>query len=184
MSRLGKKPFLIPEKVKVEIKADGLEVSGPLGKLFLKLPLSIEPKIESKQITLVAKDQSTSTNMLHGLMRGLLLNCFEGVTKGFKKDLEVQGLGYKANVEGQNLILNLGFSSPKVFPIVKGVKITVDKQTLISITGIDKALVGEIAASIRSLRPPEPYKGTGVRYVGEKIIRKAGKSAAGAVGKK
>ena len=184
MSRLGKKPFLIPEKVKVEIKDGGLEISGPLGKLFQKLPSSIEPKIESKQITLIAKDESKSTNMLHGLIRGLLLNCFEGVTKGFKKDLEVQGLGYKANVEGQKLILNLGFSSPKAFPIPQGVKITVDKQTLVSISGIDKALVGEVAASIRSLRPPEPYKGTGVRYVGEKIIRKAGKSAAAAGGKK
>lgn len=182
MSRLGKKPLPIPEKVKVESKNNSLEISGPLGKILQPIPERLSVKLGNNQVLVEAKDAAHETDTLHGLIRGLIKNALEGVTHGFKKDLEVQGLGYRAALEGKNLNLSLGFSHPVVFPVPEGIKITVDKQTLISVSGVDKALVGEIAARLHALRPPEPYKGTGIRYVGEHIIKKAGKAAAGAAG--
>ena len=180
MSRLGKKPLPIPEKVKAEFKNNILEVSGPLGKISQSIPGKLSVKTENNQVLVVAQDESKEVNMLHGLIRGLVKNALDGVTHGFKKDLEIQGLGYKANVEGKNVIFQIGFSHQIHFPIPEGIKIVIEKQTLISVSGVDKALVGEIAAKIRALRPPEPYKGTGIRYVGEHIIKKVGKTAAGA----
>lgn len=183
MSRLGKKPLPIPDKVKVEFKNRVIEVTGPLGKISRPvLSSSIDVKAEKGQVTVELKDNTKEGNMMHGMIRGILKNDLTGVTTGFKKDLEIQGLGYKAAVEGKNLILNLGYSHPIHFPIPEGIKITVEKNTFLSITGFDKNVVGETAAQIRSMRKPEPYKGTGVRYVGEHIIRKAGKAAAGAAG--
>lgn len=184
MSRLGKKPLTIPDKVKVEFKNRVIEVTGPLGKISRPvLTPNIDVKVDKNQVTVEMKGNIREDNMMHGLIRGVLKNDLTGVTQGFKKDLEIQGLGYKASVEGKNLLLNLGFSHPVNFPIPDGIKINVEKNTFISISGFDKNVVGEMAARIRSLRKPEPYKGTGVRYVGEHIIRKAGKAAAaGAAG--
>jgi len=184
MSRLGKKPLPIPDKVKVEFNSNdhALKITGPMGTMVQKLNPRVTVKIEKNQLTIEPLGNSKEDNMIHGLMRGIVKNDLEGVVHGYKKDLEIQGLGYKAALEGKNLNLNIGFSHPIVFPIPEGIKITVDKQTLLSITGIDKTLVGETAARIRLMKPPEPYGGTGVRYVGEHIIRKAGKAAAGAAG--
>lgn len=184
MSRLGKKPLQIPEKVKVEFKDHTLKITGPLGTLVQPVPDSIDVKVEDKQILFKGKDSTRENKMLHGLTRGLAKNNFEGVVSGFKKELEIQGLGYKAALEGKNLNLQLGFSHPVNVTIPEGIKIEVEKQTRISISGKDKMLVGKLASHIRSFRPPEPYKGTGIKYVGEHIIRKAGKAAAGAVGGK
>jgi large subunit ribosomal protein L6 len=182
MSRLGKKSLPLPEKVKVEYKNSALEVVGPLGKLIQPLHERITIKVENNQVLVGVKGTTREDNTLHGLFRGLVKNALIGVTQGFKKDLEIQGLGYKAAMEGKNLTLNIGFSHPISFPIPDGIKVTLEKQTLITLSGVDKALVGEVAARMHALRPPEPYKGTGVRYVGEHIIRKEGKAAAGAAG--
>jgi large subunit ribosomal protein L6 len=182
MSRLGKKPLPIPDKVKIEQKSNTLEISGPLGKMVQPLHEHVDVKIEKNQVTVSVKSGSREDNMLHGLYRGILKNAIEGVTVGFKKILEIQGLGYKAAQEGKNVTLNVGFSHPISFPIPEGIKVAIEKNTIVTISGVDKALVGEVAASMRALQPPEPYKGTGIRYAGEHIIRKEGKAAAGAAG--
>ena len=183
MSRLGKKPLTIPEKVKVEFKNGILELTGPLGKHALPVDNRVSVKIEGNSISFSISDETRESNMMHGLIRGLAKNALEGVVTGFKKNLEIQGLGFKANVEGKNINMTLGFSHPVSVLIPEGLKVTVEKNTLLAITGIDKALVGEFAASVRAIKKPEPYKGTGIRYAGEHIIKKAGKSAAvGAAG--
>jgi len=180
MSRLGKKPLPIPEKVKVEFKDHVLEVTGPLGKISQSIPHQLNVKTENNQVLVEALSETREVNMLHGLFRGLVKNALTGVTAGFKRELEIQGLGYKANVDGKNVIFQIGYSHQIHFPIPEGIKIAIDKQTLIAVTGVDKALVGEVASSMRALKKPEPYKGTGIRYVGEHIIKKVGKTAAGA----
>jgi large subunit ribosomal protein L6 len=184
MSRIGRKPIAIPEKVKLESKNGLLEITGPLGKINQALPKGIHIKIESNVATLSPESaEDESLRALHGLARTLVQNAVTGVVAGFKKDLEIQGLGYRAQVAGDKLTLSLGFAYPIVFMLPAGIKATVDpKQTLVSISGVDAGLVGEVAARIRRLKKPEPYKGSGIRYVGERIIRKAGKAAAGAVG--
>ena len=171
MSRLGKKPLPIPEKVKVEFSNHMLTVTGPLGKISQGIPHLLSVKTENNQVFVVAEAENKEANMLHGLFRGWVKNALEGVTQGFKKNLEIQGLGFKANVEGKNVVFQIGYSHHIHFPIPEGIKIIIDKQTLVSVTGVDKGLVGEIASSIRALKPPEPYKGTGIRYVGEHIIK-------------
>ena len=182
MSRVGRQPITLPEKVKLESKEGFVEVTGPLGKLLQKLPPGITVKIEKNQALVEQADKSLGTS-LHGLARSLVNNAVLGVTQGFKKDLEIVGLGYRAQVAGDKLTMTLGFAHPVEFRIPAGIKIAVDpKQTLLTITGSDAYLVGEIAAQIRRLKKPEPYKGSGIKYVGEHIIRKAGKAAAGAVG--
>ncbi|MDR1721154.1 MAG: 50S ribosomal protein L6 [Endomicrobium sp.] len=188
MSRLGKKPVYISEKVKMEFKDKILEVTGPAGKLSQAIDKRLDIKINEDNLVVEALGDSRQHNMLHGLTRGLVLNMIEGVTKGFKKELEMVGLGYKASIEnGKNLVLAVGFSHLVTVPIPYTVKvtsaITSDKNNLISVTGVDKYEVGAFAAKIRAVKPPEPYKGFGIRYVGERIIRKAGKAAAG-TGKK
>lgn len=180
MSRLGKKPLKIPEKVKVEYKGNVLKIKGPLGEISQNIPACIDLKIQNNEILLVLIIPTRENDMLHGLTMGLLKNNFTGVVTGFKKELDMAGLGYKGAVEGQNLILQLGFSHPVIFPIPKGITVVIDKMTHITVSGINKDLVGEVAAHIRSYRPPEPYKGTGIKYVGEHIIRKVGKAAASA----
>ena len=183
MSRLGKKPLTIPEKVKAEFKNGILELTGPLGKHSLPVDNRVSVKIEGNIISFSISDETRESNMLHGLIRGLVKNALEGVVSGFKKNLEIQGLGFKANVEGKNINMSLGFSHPVSVLIPDGLKVTVEKNTLLAIAGVDKALVGEFAASLRAIKKPEPYKGTGIRYAGEHIIKKAGKSAAvGAAG--
>src|SRR4051812_49286629 len=177
MSRIGNKAVEIPDKVKVNIGNDGaVAVEGPKGKLSWKLPRDITAKIDNNKVTLARSAETRSLKALHGLSRSLVNNMVEGVSKGFTKDLEIEGVGFKAAVQGENLNLSLGFSHPILFPIPKDIKITVTDNTKISIAGIDKKPVGQVAADIRGYYPPEPYKGKGVRYAGEQIRRKEGKT--------
>jgi len=175
-------PIAIPDKVNIDLKGRAVEVSGPLGKLLQVLPPGMDVKIE-KNVAIVqpAADAGENAGSLHGLARSLLNNAVIGVTRGFKKDLEIIGLGYRAAVAGDKLTLTLGFAHPIVFKLPPGIKVAIDpKMTILSISGIDAYVVGEVASQIRRLRKPEPYKGSGIKYVGEHIIRKAGKAAAGA----
>jgi len=175
-------PITIPDKVKIEPKGGAVEVTGPLGKLHQALPPGMTVKIDKNQaIVEPTAEAGEKASALHGLSRSLINNAVIGVTQGFKKDLEIIGLGYRAAVAGDKLTLTLGFAHPVVFKLPVGIKVTVDpKMTQLSISGTDAYVVGETASRIRRLRKPEPYKGSGIKYVGEHIIRKAGKAAAGA----
>ena len=175
MSRIGKKIIELPAKVTVKIGADGaVNVEGPKGKLAWKLPGGVSGKVEGTKVT-VACD-TPSANALHGLSRALINNMVNGVANGYVRDLEIQGVGFKAAVKGNILQLNLGYSHEINHPIPAGVKVTVTENTKVRIEGIDKQIVGQLAAEVRGYYPPEPYKGKGVRYAGEKIIRKEGKT--------
>ena len=175
MSRIGKKIIELPAKVTVKIGADGaVNVEGPQGKLAWKLPSGVSGKVEGTKVT-VACD-TPSANALHGLSRALINNMVNGVANGYVRDLEIQGVGFKAAVKGNILQLNLGYSHEINHPIPAGVKVTVTENTKVRIEGIDKQIVGQLAAEVRGYYPPEPYKGKGVRYAGEKIIRKEGKT--------
>ena len=175
MSRIGKKPIQVPAKVSVKFGANGeVNVEGPKGKLAWTLPGGVSGKIEGAKVTIECSRQSA--NALHGLSRSLISNMVTGVTDGYTKDLEIQGVGFKAAVKGKILQLNLGYSHEINHPIPEGIKVTVTDQTKVRVEGIDKKTVGQVAADIRSYYPPEPYKGKGVRYVGEQIIRKEGKT--------
>jgi large subunit ribosomal protein L6 len=177
MSRIGNKPVDIPEKVKVNIDNDGaVLVEGPKGKLSWKLPRDISGKIDNNKVTLARSAETRSVKALHGLSRALVHNMVQGVSEGFTKQLEIEGVGFKAAVQGSNLNVSLGFSHPILFSIPKEIKITVTDNTKLTIQGIDKKLVGQVAADIRRFYPPEPYKGKGVRYAGEQIRRKEGKT--------
>lgn len=178
MSRTGKKPIPIPEKVKVKQTGQTIEVEGPQGKLSMPLHPLIKMKVADNVITMERPNDEPRTRSLHGLMRALIANMVQGVTVGFKKELDIQGVGYRAEVKGSDLNMTLGFSHPVVFPIPDGIKIAVEKQTHLSVSGRDRALVGQVSADIRALKPPEPYKGKGIRYSDEVIRRKAGKAAA------
>lgn len=183
MSRIGRSPITLPEKVKLEPKAGVVELTGPLGKLSQKLPPGIQVKVEGAQVRVETSQEREDASALHGLARTLVQNAVTGVSTGFKKELEIVGLGYRASVAGDKLTLTLGFAKPVEFKLPAGIKVAVDpKQTLLTITGVDAYLVGEVASQIRRLKKPEPYKGSGIKYVGEHILRKAGKAAAGAVG--
>ncbi|MDX1386339.1 MAG: 50S ribosomal protein L6 [bacterium] len=179
MSRTGKNPIPIPDKVKVNVADGKVSVEGPLGKLSQDLHEEIEVQVEDKQVTVNRKNDEPQSKALHGLMRSLIQNMVQGVSEGCKKELDIQGVGYRADVKGKVLNLSLGFSHPVEFPIPEGIQIKVDKQTHLIISGFDKVQVGQVASDIRKIRPPEPYKGKGVRYSDEVIIRKAGKAAAG-----
>ena len=177
MSRIGKKPITIPPKVKVAINpVSSITVEGPKGKLEWKLPTSISAKIEGEQLALNRIGDQREDKALHGLSRSLLSNMIVGVTNGFKRDMEIHGVGFKAAVQGQVLNLSLGKSHPILFNIPEGVKITVADNTKLSIEGIDNQVVGQCAANIRAFYPPEPYKGKGVRFAGEQLRRKEGKT--------
>jgi large subunit ribosomal protein L6 len=177
MSRIGNKPVEIPDKVKVHIDNDGaVSVEGPKGKLSWKLPRAIKASLKDNHVLLAREAETRSVKALHGLSRALVHNMVKGVNEGFTRQLEIEGVGFKAAVQGANLNLSLGFSHPVLFPIPKEIKITVADNTKITIQGIDKKLVGQVAADIRRFYPPEPYKGKGVRYLGEQIRRKEGKT--------
>src|SRR5213075_2058172 len=177
MSRIGNKSIALPDKVKVNVGNDGaVAVEGPKGKLNWKLPRDISAKVENNHVSLARAADTRSVKALHGLSRALVYNMVRGVSEGFTKNLEIEGVGFKAAVQGQNLNLSLGFSHPVLFPIPKDIKITVADNTRITIQGVDKKLVGQVAADIRGFYPPEPYKGKGVRYSGEQIRRKEGKT--------
>jgi large subunit ribosomal protein L6 len=177
MSRIGNKAVEIPDKVKVNIDSNGaVMVEGPKGKLNWTLPHQIKASVKDNNVSVVREAETRGVKALHGLSRALVHNMVQGVSEGFSKQLEIEGVGFKAAVQGSNLNLSLGFSHPILFPIPKEIKITVTENTKLNIQGIDKKLVGQVAADIRRFYPPEPYKGKGVRYAGEQIRRKEGKT--------
>lgn len=177
MSRIGNKAVEIPDKVKVNVDQEGaVSVEGPRGKLQWKLPRQIRASVQDNQVSVVREAESRNVKALHGLSRSLVYNMVQGVSEGFTKQLEIEGVGFKAAVQGSMLNLSLGFSHPVSFSIPKDIKITVADNTKITVQGVDKKLVGQVAADIRRFYPPEPYKGKGVRYAGEQIRRKVGKT--------
>lgn len=176
MSRIGKKPIEIPDGVTVKSDSGGVLVQGPRGILERKLPRGIEVVINGKEVRLNPALKDKGFNSLWGLSRALVANMIKGVTAGFEKKLEMEGIGYRVNFDGGFLVMQLGFSHPVRFAPPEGVKLSLEKN-VITVSGADKEAVGEAAARIRSLRPPEPYKGKGIRYQGEILRRKAGKKA-------
>ena len=177
MSRIGKKVITLPDKVKLNVSGAGaVNVEGPKGKLDWTLPSAIKARVEGTSVIFDRKDETRQVRALHGLSRALLANMVAGVSTGFVKDLEIQGVGFKAAVAGDKLNLSLGFSHAILFSIPAGIKIVVTENTKIKIEGADKQVVGQVAADIRGYYPPEPYKGKGVRYAGEQVRRKEGKT--------
>jgi large subunit ribosomal protein L6 len=180
MSRIGRKPIPVPSGVKVALQAGRVEVQGPKGKLAVPLPAGIQ--FEQKEGVLTATRATEQHRALHGLARALVANAVRGVTEGFKKDLDIVGVGYRAELKGKMVNFALGYSHPVVFPIPEGITITVEKQTHLVVSGADKGQVGQVAANLRALRPPDPYKQKGVRITGERLKKKAGKAGAKAGG--
>ena len=180
MSKIGKKPILIPQGVKVEIKENKIKVEGPKGKLEKNIPPEIDVQIKEGIILVFPKSKTKKAKALWGTMRQIISNMIEGVTKGFEKKLEIEGLGYRASLVGDELVLEVGFSHPVKIKKPEGINFSVEKN-IISVSGIDKELVGQVAANIRKVRPPDPYKGKGIRYFGEVIRKKAGKKAVAGV---
>lgn len=178
MSRIGKKPITVPSGVKVNIQGNLVSVQGPKGKLDTSVPAGI--KVEQKDGYLVATRENDSQAALHGLARALVFNAVEGVTQGWKKELEIVGIGYRVEMKGKGtVVFTLGYSHPIEFPLPTGVEVAVDpKQTRLTVSGIDRQKVGQVAADMRGLRPPDPYKNKGVRYVGERLKKKVGKTGA------
>ena len=176
MSRIGKMPVAIPAKVKVEIKGQKIQVEGPKGKLDFQLPRRTEVKMEGDQLVVSRDGEDAEAKSLHGLSRAIVHNMVKGVSEGFVKKLEIQGVGFKAAVQGKNVNLSLGYSHPILYPIPDQIKVTVEENTKVTIEGPSKQSVGQVAAEIRSFYPPEPYKGKGVRYSDEKVVRKEGKT--------
>ena len=179
MSRIGKKPIAIPKGVTLKVSSERVEVKGPKGTLETVVPSGITVREEGENL-LVERDHDDKTHRArHGMVRSLISNNVVGVTNGWKKDLEIVGIGYRAALEGDgNVAFNLGYSHVKNYPVPDGIQIAVEKQTKLSVAGIDKQQVGQVAAEIRALRPPEPYKGKGIRYADETIKRKVGKTGA------
>jgi large subunit ribosomal protein L6 len=175
MSRIGKKPIDIPSGVEVKVGPEAVSVKGPKGSLATPAHPAVSYAVEGAHVVLTRADDSREARSQHGLRRTLLANAIEGVTKGFVKNLEVIGVGYKVSVAGKSVVLTVGYSHPVEFPLPQGIEAKADGNKL-TILGIDKELVGEVAAKIRRVRPPEPYKGKGIKYAEEHIRRKAGKS--------
>ena len=178
MSRIGNKAVALPSGVELKLADGVLSVKGPKGELSEAMPSEIDIKIEDGQVSFDRPRNDTKTRALHGLARALTNNMVTGVTEGFSKQLEIQGVGYRAESKGKTLNLLLGFSHPVEMPVPEGLSVSVENNTLVKIEGIDKQQVGQFAADVRSLRPPEPYKGKGVRYVDEYVRRKVGKTGA------
>jgi len=176
MSRIGKQPIAIPAKVKVEVKGQRVMVEGPKGKLNWELPRRTSAKVDNNQVFVSRQGEDAQARALHGLSRALVNNMVKGVSEGFIKKLEIQGVGFKAAVAGKSVNLSLGYSHPITYPIPDQVKVTVEENTKITIEGPDRQAVGQVASEIRSFYPPEPYKGKGVRYSDERVIRKEGKT--------
>ena len=176
MSRIGKIPVVIPPKVKVEVKNRTVFVEGPKGKLNFTLPRKTVAAVESDKVNVTREGEDAEAKALHGLSRSIIHNMVQGVSQGFVKKLEIQGVGFKASVQGNAVALTLGYSHPISYPIPDQIKVTVEENTKLTIEGPDKQMVGQVAAELRSYYPPEPYKGKGVRYAGEKVLRKEGKT--------
>ncbi|HLB32830.1 MAG: 50S ribosomal protein L6 [Verrucomicrobia bacterium RIFCSPHIGHO2_12_FULL_41_10] len=176
MSRIGKTPITLPQKVTTSVVSGIITVEGPRGKLSWELPKAITTRLEGTTLLIERANEERATRALHGLARALINNMVLGVHEGFRRDLEIQGVGFRSAVKGEHLDLSIGYSHPVLFKIPQNIKITVTDNTKISIEGIDKHLVGQVAADIRAYYPPEPYKGKGIRYAGEQVRRKEGKT--------
>jgi len=182
MSRIGNKPIEVPAGVTVQLEPAAAVVKGPKGTLRVALPAGVT--IAKQDGRLLARRESDQHSALHGLVRSLVSNAVRGVAQGFEKHLDIVGIGYRAEVKGKTAVFTLGYSHPVEFPIPEGLSITVDKQTHVVVSGVDKQQVGQIASEIRALRPPDPYKNKGVRYTNERLKKKVGKAAAGGSGAK
>ncbi len=175
MSRIGKKPVALPNGVTAAVEGQTVKVKGPKGELKVALPSDVEARVEAGGVSVTVREGAERGRQMWGLSRTLVNNLVVGVTQGFTQKLEINGVGYRAAVQGKNLQLQLGFSHDVAYPIPQGISIVCEKPTAITISGIDKQLVGQVSAEIRGYRPPEPYKGKGVKYAGEYILRKEGK---------
>ena len=180
MSRIGRAPILIPEGVTVKPEGRKVHVKGPKGVLTVDMPAEVSVSLAEKKATVSCQSRLPRVKALHGLARALLSNAVEGTSKGFSKELEIVGIGYRAQLQGKQLVLTVGYSHPIVMDIPEGIQVKTAKPTQVSISGFDKHLVGQFAANIRRCAPPEPYKGKGIKYAGEVVRRKAGKAATGA----
>ncbi len=178
MSRIGKKPITVPKGVKVDVHPDAIEVKGPKGTLRQAFPSGIGFSLDGETLTAKTLQDDPQLGKFHGLARSLVANAVRGVTEGFRKDLDIVGVGYRAELKGKQVVFALGYSHPVVFEIPTGIDIAIDKQTHITVTGVDRQQVGQVAANIRRLRKPDPYKQKGVRYTGEVLKKKAGKTGA------
>nr|BDA99194.1 ribosomal protein L6 [Hemiselmis andersenii] len=176
MARLGKLPVTVPDKITVTLENNTISIKGPKGQLSKVLPDCISVNKEDNLIKVASTDSSIKSQQIHGLYRRLIANMVVGVTEGFEKKLTLQGVGYRSQVQGKKLILNVGYSHQVEIPAPEGILIAVEANTNVTISGIDKELVGQVAANIRSVRPPEPYKGKGIRYEGEYVRQKVGKA--------
>lgn len=176
MSRIGKRPIDIPGKVTIAIDGQAVTVKGPKGELSRVLPSEVAIVQEGETLLVTRQDESRAARQRHGLCRTLVANMVEGVSQGFQRRLEIQGVGYRAQVQGRNLVLNVGYSKPVELEPPTGIQVAVENNTNVVVSGIDKEIVGNTAARIRAVRPPEPYKGKGIRYAGEAVRRKVGKA--------
>jgi large subunit ribosomal protein L6 len=178
MSRIGKRPIAIPKGVTIKADASGVEVKGPKGQMKQALPPGISAAIEDGNVVTKKASEDPELRKFHGLARSLVNNAVLGVTEGWKKELDIVGVGYRAEMKGQQIHLALGYSHPIVFDVPKGIDVAIEKQTHITVTGVDRQLVGQVAADLRRMREPDPYQQKGVRYTGEKLKKKAGKTGA------
>jgi large subunit ribosomal protein L6 len=178
MSRVGKKPIPVPSGVNVQIREGSLEVQGPKGKLSTPVPPGIRFSLEDGTLSCAREKEGRQERAFHGLARALAQNAVTGVSEGFTKELDIVGVGYRAELKGKQVVFALGYSHAVVFDIPAGIDVAIDKQTHITVTGVDRQLVGQVAANIRRLRVPDPYKQKGVRYTGEVLKKKAGKTGA------
>jgi len=178
MSRIGKKPIAVPKGVTVSVEPGAVEDKGPKGALTQRVPPGIQFEVKGAELVATTERPDPDLSKFHGLARSLMANAVLGVTQGFKKELDIVGVGYRAELKGKQVVFALGYSHPINFEIPAGIDVTVDKQTHITVTGLDRQLVGQVAANIRRLRKPDPYKQKGVRYMGEVLKKKVGKTGA------
>jgi large subunit ribosomal protein L6 len=178
MSRIGKKPIAIPKGVTIKADAGGVDVKGPKGQMKQALPPGVTALVEDGNIVTKKDSDDPQLDKFHGLARSLVNNAVLGVTEGWKRELDIVGVGYRAEVKGQQIHLALGYSHPVVYDVPKGIEVAIEKQTHITVTGVDRQLVGQVAANLRRLRKPDPYQQKGVRYTGEVLKKKAGKTGA------
>jgi large subunit ribosomal protein L6 len=176
MSRIGKKPIAVPSGVDVKVSGSNVSVKGPLGKLDWSLAQGVSVALDNGQIVVARSSEDRKLRALHGLVRAELNNMVHGVTKGYERSLEITGVGYKAQIQGRTMSFNVGYINPVVYEVPVGIDVKVDKQTLINVKGVDKRLVGQVAANLRAIKPPDVYKQKGVRYAGEQLRKKAGKT--------
>ncbi len=178
MSRIGKKPIAIPKGVTVKVDGNVIDVKGPKGQMRQALPPGVTAALEDGQLLAKRDSDARELGKFHGLARSLMNNAVQGVTDGWKRELDIVGVGYRAELKGQQVVLALGYSHPILFDVPKGIEVAVEKQTHLTVTGVDRQLVGQVAANLRRLREPDPYQQKGVRYTGEVLKKKAGKTGA------